>query len=356
MSLQLALQMERPAFHLQIETELSATGVTGIMGPSGCGKTSLLRVIAGLDRIPAAQIRFNETVWQDAEQFVPPHQRRIGFVFQDAHLFAHLNVQQNLHYGYARTEAAQRRIALDQVIELFDLHTMLARGVETLSGGERQRVAMARALATSPQLLLLDEPLSSLDASRRREILPFLARLRAQLDIPMLYVSHARDEHAQLADQLLLLDAGKLVALDEIHHLFARTDLALAHDPEAGALVDAVASRLDEEYGLMQLQFPGGALQVAAADLHTGQRLRLRIAARDISLTLQAQHGTSILNSFPVRIEQLLESGPAQMLVRIRTAENVPLLSRITRKSAHELGLHEGQSLYAQIKSVALLG
>jgi molybdate transport system ATP-binding protein len=356
MSLRLSLRLQRGDFRLHVDTTLASTGVTGIMGPSGCGKTTLLRALAGLECVRGAVIRFNEAVWQDAQKFVPTHQRRIGYVFQDAFLFPHLNVERNLRYGYVRAPVAQRQMDLDRVIALFDLQALLPRAVGTLSGGERQRVAMARALASSPQLLLLDEPLSALDAARRREILPFLARLRDELAIPMLYVSHARDEHAQLADQLLLLEAGEVVALDTIHAAFARTDLALVHDPEAGALVDAVAVHADPEFGLMRLQFPGGELQVAAEKLQIGQQVRLRIAARDISLTLQAQHGTSILNSFPVRIEQLVASGSAQMLVRIRTAEEIPLLSRITRKSAYELGLHEGQSLYAQVKSVALLG
>jgi molybdate transport system ATP-binding protein len=356
MSLQVSFCLQKSDFRLQIDATFSATGITGIMGPSGCGKSTLLRAIAGLERIPGALISFAGSSWQDERQFVPAYQRRIGFVFQDAHLFPHLNVEQNLRYGYARTPEVERKLGLERAIWLFDLQALLRRTTNTLSGGERQRVAMARALASNPQLLLLDEPLSALDGGRRREILPFLARLRDELSIPMLYVSHARDEHARLADQFLLLEQGAVLALDEIHAAFARTDLPLAQDPDAGALMDAVATHADPEYGLMYVQFAGGKLQVAAENLRVGQKLRLLIAARDVSLTLQAQHGTSILNTFPVRIEQMLVLNSAQMLVRIRTAENVPLLARITRKSAHDLQLYEGQSVYAQIKSVALLG
>ena len=204
------LALPRRGFTLDVALALPQTGVTALFGPSGCGKTTVLRALAGLERA-AGRVALGAEVWQDdaAGRFVPTHERAIGYVIQEAALFPHLDVRRNLAYGLKRIAPGERRIALDQVVELLGITHLLERRPDTLSGGERQRVAIARALATSPKLLLMDEPLAALDAKRKAEVLPYLDRLHAELGIPIVYVSHAIDEVARLADHLVLMDAGR---------------------------------------------------------------------------------------------------------------------------------------------------
>ncbi len=209
--LEIALRWQRPGFALEVALELPGQGVTALFGPSGCGKTTCLRAIAGLERAQG-RVVVNGQVWQDdaRRQWLPTHRRGLGYVFQEASLFAHLSVLQNLHYGLKRTPVQRRRVGLEQAIELLGIGHLLQRQPQSLSGGERQRVAIARSLATSPQLLLMDEPLSALDAARKAEVLPYLQSLQQHLQIPMLYVSHAADEVAQLAQHVVLLEGGRV--------------------------------------------------------------------------------------------------------------------------------------------------
>jgi molybdate transport system ATP-binding protein len=358
--LQARFQLSRPGFNLQVNLDLPGSGVTALFGASGSGKTSCLRVIAGLTRSdPAfnAYIAVNGEVWQDDAQglFVPVHQRPIGYVFQDANLFTHLNVEQNLTFGMRRVTPNQRRIALEQVVALLGIAHLLKRSANTLSGGERQRVAIARALATSPRLLLLDEPLAALDAQRKAEILPYLENLHSELDIPVLYVSHALDEVARLADQLVLLDAGRVSASGATHELMTRLDLPLAHGDTAGALIHATISGHEADYHLTLADFPGGHLRVAQQKREIGQSLRLRVLARDVSLTLAPQLGTSILNILPARVVALANDSPGQVMVAL-DAGGTALLARITKKSVDALALAPGCAVYAQVKGVAIVG
>jgi molybdate transport system ATP-binding protein len=343
-----------PAFSLDIDVRLPMRGVTALFGPSGSGKTTLLRLIAGLEKAAAGQLTVGDAVWQDASTFMPPHERPLGYVFQDARLFPHLDVRRNLEYGLRRIPAAARQVALDEVVELLGIGPLMQRKPERLSGGERQRVAIARALAVSPRLLLLDEPLAALAQARKPEVLPYLERLHDSLEIPVLYVSHAIDEVARLADHLLLLEAGQVVATGAPAELMARVDLPLAQGNEAGALIEATVSGHDENYQLTEVSFSGGRLSLARQAAAIGQRVRVRVLARDVSLTLAPQTGTSIINILPARIVSIASTSPGQSLIGLDLG-GIPVLARVTHKSIDALGLQPGLAVHAQIKGVAIL-
>ena len=348
------------AFTLDVDLQLPGRGITALFGPSGCGKTTLLRAVAGLVRPAPGRVVANGDVWQDdaAGVWRPTHRRPLGVVFQEASLFDHLNVQRNLDFGRRRVPASERRVSLEQAIDLLGIAPLLQRNPASLSGGERQRVAIARALATSPRLLLMDEPLASLDAPRKAELLPYFERLQRELQIPVLYVTHALDEVARLADEVLLMAAGRVVAHGATGDLMTRLDLSLAHGDAASALIDGTLHALDADYGLITVRFDGGLIHCVPADAGhgraPGQRVRLRVQARDVSLTLAAAEHTSILNVLPATVEALAADGAAQVLVALRVGAT-PLLARVTRKSADALALAPGQAVYAQVKGVALL-
>jgi molybdate transport system ATP-binding protein len=354
MTIETRFRIDRDDFTLDVDLSIPGQGVTALLGPSGCGKTTLLRAIAGLECCRDGFLKVGNRVWQDARRFVPPHQRPLGYVFQEASLFTHLSVRGNLEYGVKRAPKTGRKVSLDKAIELLGIELLLERRTHQLSGGEKQRVAIARALAVSPEILLMDEPLAGLDPARKQEIIPYLESLHNELDIPVIYVSHSPDEVARLADHLVLLEAGRIKAAGALGDLLTRLDLPLAHGDDAEALVDAVVAGHDDEYDLTHLDFPGGRFTVTRKALPVGHSVRLRVAARDVSLTLEHQSGTSILNIFPATIDEIMPEGNAQVTVRL-LAGDVPLLSRVTRKSAALLELAHGKSVYAQAKSVALL-
>jgi molybdate transport system ATP-binding protein len=354
MTLEARFRIERGSFTLEVDLRIPARGVTALFGPSGCGKTTLLRAIAGLERDPCGVLKAGDTTWQDADRFVPPHRRALGYVFQEASLFAHRTVRGNLEYGARRVPRMEKTVSLEKAVELLEIGSLLERKPGTLSGGERQRVAIARALAASPRLLLLDEPLAALDLNRKREILPYIESLHKELEIPVIYVSHVPDEVARVADHLVLLESGRVVATGSMHELFTRLDLSLARDVEAGAILETAVIDHDEDFHLTRLNFAGGFISVPRQWLEPGAPVRVRIAARDVSLTLEAQSGTSILNILPATVDAIADDGSAQVTVRL-LAGGLPLLSRITRKSAVELSLEPGKQVYAQVKSVALL-
>jgi len=347
-------QIHREDFRLDVDLDIPASGITAIYGPSGCGKTSLLRALAGLDRYQQAYLSVGDTLWQDKHYFLPPHRRPLGYIFQEPSLFRHLNVRRNLEYGIKRSVVSENSISLQQAIELLGIGHLLDRQPDTLSGGEQQRVAIARALAVNPQLLLMDEPLAALDRSRKQELFPYIESLHRQLDIPIIYVSHSHEELARLADSLVLIEKGKVITSGPINDMLTRLDLPLAHGNEAAAVIEAVVSHHEKKYHLSHLHFSGGELVVPGIDSPPGSEVRLHLAARDVSLTLGHQSGTSILNIFKAVVEQIIDDGPSQVTVRL-LAGNAPLLSRITRKSAVELKLEPGMSVYAQVKSVAVL-
>jgi len=354
MTIKAQFRIEKKNFLLDVDLNIPAKGVTAVFGSSGCGKTTLLRAIAGLEPTKHGFLKVGDMLWQEGKYKVPSHKRSLGYVFQEASLFAHLNVKQNLEYGVKRVPPSERKVSTEKAIELLGIGPLLKRRTDQLSGGERQRVAIARALAVSPKILLLDEPLSALDHTRKQEIMPYLESLHDELDIPVIYVSHSPDEVARLADHLVLLEEGRVRAVGGIGEMLSRLDLPLAHGDDAAVLIKATIAGHDESFNLSYLDFPGGRFTVARKDLSVGEPVRLRVAAQNVSLTLEAQSGTSILNIFPVTVEEMIPEGTAQVMVRLM-AGGVPMLSRVTRKSASLLDLKKGKFLFAQVKSVVLL-
>ncbi len=362
------LRLARGDFTLDVSLALPAQGVTALWGASGCGKTTVLRALAGLERA-AGRVAIGDEVWQDdaTGRFLPVHCRSIGYVIQEAALFPHLSVQGNLDYGRRRVAARGGGGDLDlrATVELLGIGSLLGRRPDTLSGGERQRVAIARALATRPRLLLMDEPLAALDAARKAEILPYLERLHRELALPIVYVTHALDEVARLADTLVLMEAGSVRAAGPLAAMLARTDLPLARQDDAGVVIEAEVVEHDPVYGLSRIAFPGGALWLGETAGALGTRVRARVLARDVSVTRQRPGETSILNVLPVRLEALAVDRSTALLTLAlcasasadagRAPDGVRLLARITRRSADALALQPGDALHAQIKGVALM-
>ncbi len=292
--------------------------------------------------------------WQDEKVFVPTHKRSLGYVFQEPSLFDHLNVTGNLKYGLKRLKGVKQNVSLKHAVHLLGIEHLLSRHVDQLSGGERQRVAIARALALSPELLLMDEPLAALDSARKKEILPYLESINTRLKTPVLYVSHSVDEVARLADHIILIENGRIKARGETDEILTRLDLSFAKESDAAVYINTRVVSCDKQFGLSELEFSGGHLTLAADQLSVGQEVRVRVAARDVSLTLARQHDTSILNIFPVLVEEIGGQDGAQLTVRL-LANGTSILSRITRKSATLLDLKEGAQVFAQVKSVAVV-
>ena len=356
-ALQLDIRWQRAAFALQAQLSLPTQGVSVLWGASGSGKTTLLRCVAGLERAQG-RVELGDAVWQDdaTGQFTPLWQRRLGMVFQEASLFDHLNVQGNLDYGLRRLPRAEQAGAWQaqaQAVEVLGIGPLLRRAPATLSGGERQRVAIARALSTQPRLLLLDEPLASLDGPRKREVLPWLDALRQHLQVPMLYVTHAADEVAHLADTLVVLDQGQVRASGPVEAVLASVDLPIHLGDDVGALVTGTVAGSDEHWGLCRLALPGGELWVGHTGEPEGTPVRVRILARDVSITLARAEGTSIQNHLPCVVAQIAAPVGHQVLVRL-DAHGTPVLARLTARAVDQLQLRPGLSVWAQIKAVSL--
>lgn len=352
--LELQIRLDRGnGFAMDLDLRLPAVGTTVLFGPSGCGKTTVLRALAGLEREAQGRVALNGEVWQAEGQFVPPQQRGVGLVFQDAALFPHLSVRRNLDYGLARIPRGLVRPKLDEAIGLLGIEGLLERLPEGLSGGERQRVAIARALAMAPRLLLLDEPLASLDAPRRADILPYLDRLRTELTLPMVYVTHSVQELSRLADEVVLLQAGRVQAQGPLAEMLLHA--LLTPDDEAGVVLNCRVEHIDTEWHLAQLAFDGGVLRVRNDGYQLHQTLRLRVQARDVSLARQLPERSSITNVLEGSLESLnSDTHPATQLACIRVGAT-RLLARLTRHSVHRLQLAAGQSVWVQLKSVAVL-
>ena len=348
------LALVYPGFVLNIDIALPGRGFTALFGASGSGKTSCLRAIAGLQRAHGRLVVQGE-VWQDDARniFMPTHRRALGYVFQHAALFPHLSVRGNLEYGRKRVPAAQQRVDFDRAVALLGLEPLLQRQTTSLSGGERQRVAIGRALAASPRLLLLDEPLASLDAKRRAELLPYLQGLQSQLDIPALYVSHAPEEVAQLANHLVLLEHGHVLASGPTAELMTRLDLPLAQGDTAQAVLHVEVLSHDTSSQLLRVGFAAGELLLPASGAPIGTKRVVRVPARDVSLTLSRHADTSILNILSATVQAISDDTPGHTMVSLNVGGAV-LLARITRQSAQVLGLRPGLAVFAQIKGAAI--
>ncbi len=343
-------------FSLDVDLTLPSTGVSVLFGHSGSGKTTLLRCIAGLEQAPLGYLEINEHVWQDSKRqiFLPTYKRPLGYVFQEANLFSHLTVLDNLHFGLKRIKNNLGLIKLNQTIELLGIGHLLARMPNNLSGGERQRIAIARALALNPEILLMDEPLASLDLKRKQEILPYLSRLHQQLDIPVIYVTHSQQEVAQLADTLVILEDGHILAMGPLAETQSRLDLPLAQDREAATVWQVKIIEHESDYHLTRVEFEGGSLSLAAIEAEIGAVLRVQIYARDVSIVLIKPSATSILNVLPAVITELIEGRDSQTVVQLKVGQQL-LLAHITRKSLLLLGLKIGMLVFVQIKGTSIL-
>jgi molybdate transport system ATP-binding protein len=353
--LALDVALDRGGFKLAVRRELTLAAITAVFGPSGSGKTTLLRVIAGLEDESRGTISFDGTQWQGPGVRVPPHRRGIGYVFQDGRLFPHLTVQGNLRFALQRAASRERPAArsdFDTVVGALDLAALLPRRPLSLSGGEQQRVAIGRALLTSPRLLLMDEPLSSLDLKRKREIVPHIERLPATFGVPVIYVTHSVDEVARLASDIVLLSAGTIVAAGPVADVLGRLDLAsLMGDRDTGSVLTVRVT--GEQGGIAALRLTQQVLHVPMSDPPLGAELRIRIHARDVALATERPRGLSMRNVLPARIMEIVlgDAINAEVLLDV---DGQRLRSRITRGAVEELGLAPDQRVFALIKAVAL--
>ncbi len=344
-------------FDLKVRLDLPGKGVTTLFGPSGAGKSTLLRCLAGLERSSTGFMQVGEEVWQDENNglFVPVFQRCLGFVFQQPRLFSHLSVQKNLEYGFKRTPEKERNIDWDQVIEMLAIGHLLQRKPDKLSGGEQQRVAIGRALLASPKLLLMDEPLASLDNQRKQEVLPFIRKLHDELDIPVIYVSHSLQEVLQVTDTMVLMKDGHNIASGPITEICSKLELSQYLGDMSGSVIEARLDAHEEAFGLSRLRFEGGEIYVPQQSVAKGHQQRLHILARNVGIALQRpQVTTSFLNILEATIIEVALPDIASHAVQVKLDVGVPLLASISRKSLHILRLEPGQKCYALIKAVSM--
>ena len=347
------IKIQLESFMLDANFSIPDRGITVVFGPSGSGKTTLLRAIAGLEKSDKGFLKIGDSVWQKGEDFLATHKRQIGYVFQDAALFDHLDVKGNLNFVIKRAIGLKEDF-IESIHNLLEIKTLLNRKTTQLSGGERQRVAIARALLTNPKILLLDEPLSALDLKRKNEILPYLDSIHNDLEIPILYVTHSQDEMSRLADHLLLIEDGNIIGSGPVNDMLTRFDMPLSHGGDAVSIIEAEVLKRDSEFNLMHLDFLGGQFIVPDNSFPVQTKVRIRVVARDVSLTKSKQVDTSILNIFPAMVQEIVNEGEAQVMVRLQIKETI-LLACITRKSSYKLRLEKGSEVFVQVKSVAIL-
>lgn len=355
--LRVAVKKRRGAFLLDAHIELPTPGVVALFGRSGCGKSTLVHVIAGLLAADEGEVVLDDAVLQDTARqlYVPPERRRIGYVFQDARLFPHLSVAANLTYGEKRA-AGRRYVNIDAVADLLALGALMSRRTHQLSGGEKQRVAIGRALLSQPNLLLLDEPLASLDAARRDEVLPYLELLRDQLAVPMVYVSHNFDEVLRLATDVVLMEAGRVIAQGRLSEMSLNKALRSIIGPEAvGAIVDGRVLGRDDASGLTRLKVGQGELMVQAVDAAPGTNLRVQLLARDLIVATQLPQHLSVRNMLAGIITSVTGDDAGSDLIAIDIG-NVQIMARVTKAATRELSLKVGLPAWALVKAVSLRG
>lgn len=353
--LELDISHRYGGFELNAEFCVDARGVTTLLGESGSGKTSLINMIAGLVRPDRGRIVFNGQILCDTQRNVhlPPHKRHVGYVFQDARLFPHFSVAGNLTYARRRGVQAAQQVDMDHVVDVLNLRHLLLRRPHALSGGERQRVAIGRALLSGPKLLLMDEPLASLDVARKEEVMPLIERIRDDFGIPIVYVSHAVEEILRLADRLVLMEDGRTSAVGGVEEIFGRIDLQnVTGHYDAGAVLTAQVEAHEDAFDLTRLSFPGGELYVPRLEAAPGAQVRVRILARDVTLSLSPPTDASVLNIFPCKV---VEVGPAHgPHVEVRLDAGAPIVARLTRKSVERLDIRPGTQVHAMVKAVSI--
>ncbi|OUS24503.1 molybdenum ABC transporter ATP-binding protein [Gammaproteobacteria bacterium 45_16_T64] len=356
MSIKVDISLLKQEFCLEAQFSVPKEGITAIFGSSGSGKTTLLRAIAGLEPNVIGDIEVGDESWLSSSgSTVATHQRSVGYVFQDSHLFTHLNVRKNLLYGFNRTARAQRRIIFDEVVTLLGIDSLLDKAVVQLSGGERQRVSIGRALLSSPQLLLLDEPMAALDNDSKSEILPYLERLHLTLSIPMLYVSHSTEEVTRLADHVVLIEDGKTSKYGPLLETVADMDSRLASQANAFGILEGKITAYDDDFRLASLDVGGVAFRIATNKIEINTSARIRVVAKDVSICLDKPDRTSILNVHQAKVVDIREY-PLQGVCMVKlNVGNQSLLARISRYSYRHLGISVNSTVYAQIKAVALV-
>jgi len=354
MSLNVLLRHRFPGFAIDVTFETPSPGVTVLFGPSGAGKSTVIATAAGLLRPEVCRIAVDGTVLSDTGTgiWLAPERRRVGLVFQDARLFPHMSVATNLRFGLRRAPAGPVRF--DEIVELLGIAALLDRRPHTLSGGERQRVAIGRALLAQPHLLLMDEPLASLDAARKHEIMPYLTRLKTTLNLPVLYVTHALDEVAQLADSLVLIESGRLIACGALPDISARADLPLAQRDDTGALLICRVAQHDIGRELTLLEGAGAAFRVPLLDVPEGSTCRIRIPAREVILAGKAPDAISLHNIVPGCVRRIIpDTARRAVLVEVGLPAGA-LLSRVTPDAIARLELSQGRPVLALIKSTSI--
>jgi molybdate transport system ATP-binding protein len=356
--LRVSVVKRRPEFTLRASFEAPTPGVIALFGRSGSGKTTLVDVIAGLLPPDEGEVQLAGSVLTDTRRgiAVAVERRRIGYVFQDARLFPHLTVLGNLRYGEKRAAGEPHYIGLEEVSGLLGLGALLERRPHQLSGGERQRVALGRALLSQPQLLLLDEPLASLDAPRREEVLPYLEKLRDWLSVPMVYVSHQFEEVLRLATHIVLLEGGAVLAAGPVEEMSLRSELrSIVASESVGSVVTGVVTAVDEVAGTVELGVGSGKLQVSLPDAPLGSRVRVQLLARDIILATQPIQGLSVRNALLGTVTDIVPDDPAAVLVRVDVGGPV-LLARITESARAALKLRPGDAVWALVKAMSTRG
>lgn len=354
MTLEVDVRHRLGAFDMDVAFK-SSGGLTALFGPSGSGKTSLVNIIGGLIRPDKGKVTVDGRALVDSDRriFVPRHKRRIGYVFQDARLFPHLTVSQNLRFGRFFAPAAARYAVFGEVVDMLGIGHLLERRPSLLSGGEKQRVAIGRALLASPRLILMDEPLASLDEARKAEIIPFIERLRDEAKVPIVYVSHSLMEVARLASEVILLSAGRVAAAGEAAEVLSRFDL-LPEDQraDAGSLIELTLLRQDAAYGLSVLRSRGGEWRLRQIDADAGSTFRVRVRARDVMIALERPVGISALNVLPASVRGVTEDAAHAEATVMLDCSGDRLVARVTRRSASLMGLKAGMPVYAVVKSV----
>lgn len=343
------------AFSLDVDLQIPGQGITAIFGASGSGKTTLLRCIAGLEKAQQGALSINGETWQSHNVFVPTYQRSLGYVFQESSLFPHLSAKANLQYAIKRAANPPSIDTYQRIISMLGIEPVLNRRPAQLSGGERQRVAIARALLVQPKLLLMDEPLASLDYKRKQEILPYLERLHESLDIPVLYVSHSIEEVTRLADHAVILEQGRVIAEGAVAEVFSRIDLPTQTETDVGVILQGHIRERDPQWHLARVEFDGGSLWVHDGGDELNKPVRVRVLAKDVSLALDNHDDTSILNRLSVVVDQVSCDNEQSMgVVKVKFGHQ-RLLARITLRSIAHLGLTTDKKLWAQIKSAAVV-
>ncbi len=359
--LSIALTWSRKSFNLDLDLVLPTQGVIAIYGASGSGKTSLLRCIAGLEKVKGCQLKFRDQVWQNNKQFTPTHKRAIGYVFQEASLFPHLTAGGNLAYALKRANPGKPLATLDEVVTLLGLDNLLEQYPDQLSGGERQRVAIARALLINPTLLLMDEPLASLDHQRKQELLPYLERICRQFSVPIIYISHSLWEVSLLADHIVMLDAGRVTKSENFLQAINKPDFPIVQPENISSLLQCKVMEHNQKWGLTRFTLKGmeenkaeHSLWLQQCDLAAGQEVRLNILASDVSLSLSHHEDTSISNILPVTILSMESLQHGLLMLQLQLGDSI-LRAKLTQRSCDRLDLSIGQNVWAQVKSAALI-